>query len=88
MTDTNKVRPVAYWIPKAKQFCIAVESAPPFAKVWEPLYPASTLATAQQEIERLRGLIANHWSKDCARLVGQLAEAQAEAARYRNALVG
>ena len=30
--------PVAYWIPKAKQFCIAGPSGRPFAKAWEPLY--------------------------------------------------
>jgi uncharacterized protein YbdZ (MbtH family) len=30
--------PVAYWIPKAEQFCIADPSGRPFAKAWEPLY--------------------------------------------------
>ena len=30
--------PVAYWIPKAEQFCIADPSGRPFAKAWKPLY--------------------------------------------------
>jgi hypothetical protein len=30
--------PVAYWIPKAEQFCMADPSGRPFAKAWEPLY--------------------------------------------------
>ena len=31
--------PVAWWIPKAEQFCIAGKSGDrPFAKAWEPLY--------------------------------------------------
>jgi len=30
--------PVAYWIPKAEQFCIADPSGRPFVKAWEPLY--------------------------------------------------
>ena len=30
--------PVAYWIPKAEQFCIADPSGRPFAKAWEPLH--------------------------------------------------
>ena len=33
--------PVAWWIPKAEQFCIAGKSGDrPFAKAWEPLYTA------------------------------------------------
>lgn len=33
--------PVAWWIPKAEQFCIADKSGDrPFAKAWEPLYTA------------------------------------------------
>lgn len=31
-------RPVAYWIPKAEQFCFASPTGRPFAKAWEPLY--------------------------------------------------
>ena len=38
--------PVAYWIPKAEQFCIADPNGRPFAKAWEPLY---TSPPAQQE---------------------------------------
>jgi hypothetical protein len=30
--------PVAYWIPKAEQFCFASPTGRPFAKAWEPLY--------------------------------------------------
>lgn len=33
--------PVAYWIPKADQFCVA-KTDRPFAKAWEPLYAAPT----------------------------------------------
>ena len=33
-------RPVAYWIPKAEQFCFASPTGRPFAKAWEPLYAA------------------------------------------------
>ena len=32
--------PVAYWIPKAEQFCIAKPDGRPFAKAWQPLYAA------------------------------------------------
>lgn len=32
------VEPVAYWIPKAEQFCFASPTGRPFAKAWEPLY--------------------------------------------------
>ena len=31
-------QPVAYWIPKAEQFCFASPTGRPFAKAWEPLY--------------------------------------------------
>jgi hypothetical protein len=30
--------PVAWWIPKAEQFCIKQPGERPFAKAWEPLY--------------------------------------------------
>lgn len=33
-------KPVAYWIPKAEQFCFASPTGRPFAKAWEPLYAA------------------------------------------------
>lgn len=37
-TNFGNMEPVAYWIPKAEQFCIADKSGRPFAKAWEPLY--------------------------------------------------
>ena len=37
-TELREQEPVAYWIPKAEQFCIAGPSGRPFAKAWEPLY--------------------------------------------------
>ena len=37
--SANAVEPVAWWIPKAEQFCLADKSGDrPFAKAWEPLY--------------------------------------------------
>jgi hypothetical protein len=39
--------PVAYWIPKAEQFCIADPSGRPFAKAWEPLYTTPPAAPVQ-----------------------------------------
>jgi len=42
------VQPVAYWIPKAEQFCIASPSGRPFAKAWEPLYTTPHAAPAQE----------------------------------------
>lgn len=36
----QKAEAVAYWIPKAEQFCIADKSGRPFARAWEPLYAA------------------------------------------------
>ena len=57
-------KPVAYWIPKTEQFCIAKDGDRPFAKAWEPLYshPSAHNAPAfiynaqsgQDEISRLR----------------------------------
>jgi hypothetical protein len=57
--------PVAYWIPKAEQFCIADPSGRPFAKAWEPLYTtppaqpavpdALTSADIQEHIEYVAG---------------------------------
>ena len=38
--EGNVQVPVAYWIPKAEQFCVADKSGRPFAKAWEPLYAA------------------------------------------------
>jgi DNA repair ATPase RecN len=77
MIDTNKVEPVAYWIPKAGQFCIAVESAPPFAKVWQPLYPASTLAALRQERDQLYEQLAAS-QREGIELRTQLAEEKAK----------
>ena len=40
--------PVAWWIPKAEQFCLADKSGDrPFAKAWEPLYTAPQPTQAQ-----------------------------------------
>lgn len=36
--------PVAYWIPKTEQFCLADPKGRPFARAWEPLFPAATQA--------------------------------------------
>ena len=40
--------PVAYWIPKAEQFCIADPSGRPFAKAWQPLYTKPPAAPVQE----------------------------------------
>jgi hypothetical protein len=50
---------VAYWIPKAEQFCFPPKSgARPFARAWEPLtdhaQATAQLAALQAEVERLR----------------------------------
>ena len=35
-------KPVAWWIPKAEQFCLSSkDGSRPFAKAWEPLFPAA-----------------------------------------------
>lgn len=40
--------PVAWWIPKAEQFCLADKSGDrPFAKAWEPLYTTPQPTQAQ-----------------------------------------
>ena len=37
--DPSHQKPVAWWIPKAKQFCLpSSDGTRPFAKAWEPLY--------------------------------------------------
>lgn len=61
--------PVAYWIPKAEQFCIASPSGRPFAKAWEPLYtypPASKPLTDEQwqSISDTLGCIITRGQKD------------------------
>ena len=41
-------KPVAWWIPKAEQFCLADKSGDrPFAKAWEPLYATTQPTQAQ-----------------------------------------
>jgi hypothetical protein len=35
-----KAEPVAWWIPKAEQFCVKTPGERPFAKAWQPLYAA------------------------------------------------
>ena len=46
--SANAVEPVAWWIPKAEQFCLADKSGDrPFAKAWEPLYAAPPTAQAE-----------------------------------------
>ena len=46
--SVNAGEPVAWWIPKAEQFCIADKSGDrPFAKAWEPLYAAPPTAQAE-----------------------------------------
>ena len=42
--------PVAYWIPKAEQFCIANPDGRPFVKAWEPLFLAAGAQPVQQKI--------------------------------------
>ena len=40
--------PVAWWIPKAEQFCLSSkDGSRPFAKAWEPLFPAAGAREAQ-----------------------------------------
>ena len=53
--------PVAYWIPKAEQFCIADPSGRPFAKAWEPLYtspPAQRKPLTDEEIIKCWGQVS------------------------------
>ena len=45
---------VAYWIPKAEQFCIADPSGRPFAKAWEPLYTSPPAQPQQEPWEHLK----------------------------------
>lgn len=39
--------PVAWWIPKAEQFCITKPGERPFARAWQPLYAAPQPAPAR-----------------------------------------
>ena len=52
--------PVAYWIPKAEQFCIADPSGRPFAKAWEPLYTSPPAAQRKPLTEKQ---VSRLWSK-------------------------
>ena len=46
--SANAGKPVAWWIPKAEQFCLADKSGDrPFARAWEPLYAAPPTAQAE-----------------------------------------
>jgi hypothetical protein len=39
IAEAEKQEPVAWWVPKAEQFCLQNPSGErPFAKAWEPLY--------------------------------------------------
>ena len=62
-TPANKepIQAVAWWIPKAEQFCIAKQSGErPFVKAWEPLYTKEQLEDAiAQERERIAKLFDN-----------------------------
>jgi hypothetical protein len=59
-----KDEPVAWWIPKAEQFCLHQNPSGerPFAKAWEPLYaapqPAKKPLTEQQIKEALADMSA------------------------------
>jgi len=44
--------PVAWWIPKAEQFCLQSPSGKrPFAKAWEPLYATPPAAPVQEPVK-------------------------------------
>ena len=58
--------PVAYWIPKAKQFCIAGPSGRPFAKAWEALYISPPAQRTWVEVEQVK------WEGD--KLIAKLKE--------------
>jgi hypothetical protein len=49
--------PVAWWIPKAEQFCLpSSDGTRPFAKAWEPLYtspPAQRKPLTDEQIEEM-----------------------------------
>ena len=53
--------PVAYWIPKAEQFCIADPSGRPFAKAWEPLYttPPAQPAPVQEPVAQYSDIVSD-----------------------------
>jgi len=54
--------PVAWWIPKAEQFCLpSSDGTRPFAKAWEPLYTTPPQRTwvglTEREVELIDGMI-------------------------------
>ena len=55
------MKPAAWWIPKAEQFCLAKQDgARPFAKAWEPLYAFDADMQSQAaDAARYR------WLRDC-----------------------
>ena len=64
--------PVAWWIPKAEQFCIADKSGDrPFAKAWEPLYttpqPTQTQPVAREPLtpERVKEIVLGAGYDQC-----------------------
>ena len=54
---TPEQEPVAWWIPKAEQFCLpSSDGTRPFAKAWEPLYttpPQRNPLTHEQRFDLL-----------------------------------
>ena len=68
--QAEPVEPVAWWIPKAEQFCIAKRGERPFAKAWEPLYTAPPQqAEPVEPVEPVgaAGLftLAHLWAQQC-----------------------
>lgn len=55
--DPSHQKPVAWWIPKAKQFCLpSSDGTRPFAKAWEPLYtspPEQRKPLTDEEIDAI-----------------------------------
>ena len=55
--DPSHQKPVAWWIPKAKQFCLpSSDGTRPFAKAWEPLYtspPAQRKPLTDEQIDAI-----------------------------------
>jgi len=59
--NTKPIQAVAWWVPKAEQFCLAKQSGErPFAVAWEPLYTKEQIDEAVlQEKERIAKLFDN-----------------------------
>ena len=56
IAETEKQEPVAWWVPKAEQFCLQNPSGErPFAKAWEPLYttPQQRKPLTDEQIKRI-----------------------------------